>query len=166
MNKLSVLLVAVVMVFATGFANAQKIASVDINAIFTAMPEMKALDQQLQTLQTSKQGELEKQGKSLQDLMAKYQKEAATQTAAINETRSQEVQKLQDNLQQLYAAAQKDIAEKRDAGLAPLEKKINDAISKVAKAAGYEYVFDAATPALVYKAGIDATPAVRKELGL
>ena len=131
MNKLNVLLVAVVMVFATGFANAQKIASVDINAIFTAMPEMKALDAQLQTLQTAKQGELEKQGKSLQDLMKKYQEEAPKQTAAINEQRSQEVQKLQDNLQQMYAAAQKDIAEKRDAGLAPLEKKINDAIAKV-----------------------------------
>ena len=46
MNKLNVLLVAVVMVFTTGFANAQKIASVDINSIFTAMPEMKALDTQ------------------------------------------------------------------------------------------------------------------------
>ena len=105
MNKLNVLLVAVVMVFATGFAQAQKIASVDINSIFTSMPEMKALDQQLQNLQTSKQGELEKQGKSLQDLMKKYQDEAPKQTQAINEQRSQEVQKLQDNLQQLYAAA-------------------------------------------------------------
>jgi outer membrane protein len=166
MNKLNVLLVAVVMVFATGFAQAQKIASVDINAIFTSMPEMKALDAQLQALQTSKQGELEKQGKSLQDLSAKYQKEAPTQTQAINEQRSQEVQKLQDNLQQLYSAAQKDIAEKRDAGLAPIEKKINDAISKVSKAAAYEFVFDASSPALVYKAGVDATPAVKKELGL
>lgn len=59
MNKLNVLLVAVVMVFATGFASAQKIASVDVNAIFTSMPEMKALDQQLQNLQTAKLGELE-----------------------------------------------------------------------------------------------------------
>lgn len=166
MNKLNVLLVAVVMVFATGFANAQKIASVDVNSIFTSMPEMKALDAQLQTLQTAKQGELEKQGKSLQDLMKKYQDEAPKQTQAINETRSQEVQKLQDNLQQLYAAAQKDIAEKRDAGLAPIEKKINDAISKVSKSAAYEYVFDASSPALLYKAGVDATPAVKKELGL
>jgi outer membrane protein len=107
MNKLNVLLVAVVMVFATGFANAQKIASVDVNSIFTSMPEMKALDQQLQNLQTAKQGELEKQGKSLQDLMKKYQDEAPKQTQAINEQRSQEVQKLQDNLQQMYAAAQK-----------------------------------------------------------
>jgi len=166
MNRLNVLLVAVVMVFATGFANAQKLASVDVNAIFSSMPEAKALDQQLQNLQTAKQAELEKQGKSLQDLMKKYQDEAPKQTQAINEQRSQEVQKLQDNLQQIYAAAQKDVADKREAGLAPLEKKINDAISKVSKAAGYEYVFDASTPALLYKAGVDATPAVRKELGL
>lgn len=166
MNKLNVLLVAVVMLFATGFANAQKLAYVDINAIFTTMPEMKALDSQLQTLQTAKQGELEKQGKSLQDLMKKYQDEAPKQTQAINEQRSQEVQKLQDNLQQMYTAAQKDIADKRDAGLAPIEKKINDAIAKVSKAAGYEYVFDSSTPALVYKNGTDATAAVKKELGL
>ncbi len=166
MNKLNVLLVAVVMVFATGFAKAQKLAYVDVNSIFTTMPEMKSLDQQLQNLQTAKQGELEKQGKSLQDLMKKYQDEAPKQTQQINEQRSQEVQKLQDNLQQMYAAAQKDIAEKRDAGLDPIEKKINAAISKVAKAAGYEYVFDSSSPALLYKAGVDATPAVKKELGL
>ena len=166
MNKLNVLLVAVVMMFATGFANAQKLAYVDVNSIFTSMPEMKALDQQLQTLQTAKQGDLEKQGKSLQDMMKKYQDEAPKQTQAINEQRSQEVQKLQDNLQQMYSAAQKDIAEKRDAGLAPIEKKINDAIAKVSKASGYEYVFDSSTPALVYKNGVDATAAVKKELGL
>lgn len=166
MNKLKVLSVGVAMVFATGFANAQKLAYVDANAIFTTMPEMKALDQQLQNLQTSKQAELEKQGKALQDLMKKYQDEAGSQTQQINEQRSAEVQKLQDNLQQMYAAAQKDIADKRDAGLDPIEKKINDAIAKVAKAAGYDYVFDSSSPALLYKAGIDATPAVKKELGL
>lgn len=166
MNKLNGLLVAIVMVFATGFANAQKIASVDIAGIFTSMPEMKALDQQLINLQTSKQTELEKQGKSLQDLMKKYQDEAPKQTPQVNEQRGQEIQKLQDNLQQMYAAAQKDMAEKRDAGLEPIEKKINDAITKVSKAAGYEFVFDASSAALVYKAGTDATPAVKKELGL
>lgn len=166
MNRLNVLLAAVVMIFATGFANAQKMAYVDVNSIFAILPEAKALDQQLQNLQTAKQAEFDKQGKSLQDLIKKYQDEAPKQTQAINEQRSQEVQKLQDNLQQMYTAAQKDFADKREAGLAPIEKKINDAITKVAKAAGYEYVFDAATPALLYKAGTDATAAVKKELGL
>jgi outer membrane protein len=42
---------------------------------------------------------------------------------------------------------------------------LNDA-EKVAKANGYDYIMDANSPAFLYKAGPDATAAVKKELGI
>jgi len=41
-----------------------------------------------------------------------------------------------------------------------------DAVNKVAKANGYEYIMDVNSVGLVYKGGPDATAAVKKELNL
>ncbi len=45
-------------------------------------------------------------------------------------------------------------------------KKLNDAISAVAKAKGLEYVFDANGQGLVYKGGLDVTADIKKQLGI
>lgn len=41
-----------------------------------------------------------------------------------------------------------------------------DVVDKVAKANGWDFIFDSNTLGLIYKNGPDATPAVKKELGL
>jgi outer membrane protein len=49
--------------------------------------------------------------------------------------------------------------------LKPVVDKLNAAIGKVAAANAWDYIIDSS--ALIYKnGGIDATPAVKKELGL
>ena len=72
--------------------------------------------------------------------------------------------KKQQNLQQIQATAQNDLAAKRDTMLKPVLDKLNNAIAKVAKANGWDFIVDAS--ALIYKAGPDATSAVKKELGI
>lgn len=166
MKKLSVLFAAVVMLLSFGKAKAQKVASIDVAAILNAMPEKKKADDQLQALSTAKQNEIKKQAESAQALFTKYQAESAKQTAEVNKQREAELQKLQENLQQMSGAAQKDLADKTDAAYAPIEKKFNDALSRAAKANGWDFVFDSNNPALIYKGGADATAAVKKELGL
>lgn len=164
MKKLSVLFAAVFLFVAVGVAKAQKIASLDVGAVLSVMPEKIKLDQQMKTLSDSKKAELDKKRTSAETLFEKYQKEAPTQTQQINEQRNAELQKLQSNLQQEAMAGEKDIRDKYDAGLEPIEKKIQDAISKVAKAKGYDFIVDATV--FVYKGGPDATQDVKAELGL
>lgn len=164
MKKLSVLFAAVTMFLAVGVAKAQKIASLDVNAVLNVMPEKVKLDQQMKTLSDAKKAELDKKKTTAQQLFEKYQKEAATQTPQINETRNAELEKLQSNLQQEAMAGEKDLRDKYDAGLDPIEKKIQDAISKVAKAKGYDFIADATV--FVYKGGPDATQDVKTELGI
>ena len=99
-------------------------------------------------------------------IFQKYQEEAPKQTAEVNKTREAELQKMQADLQAKSAATQKDISDKTDTTFAPIEAKFNAAVSKVAQANGWDFVFDANNPSLIYKGGPDATPLVKKELGL
>lgn len=165
MKKLSVLFAAIIM-FASIGLNAQKIATLDVAAVLNAMPEKKKADQQLEAFSNAKAAEIKKQGESAQALYEKYSKDAGTQTAEINKTRQAELEKISDNLDKLKADAQKELFTKQDAAFAPIEAKFNAAVKKAAAANGWEYVMDANSPALVHKGGPDATPAVKKELGL
>lgn len=164
MKKLSVLFAAVMMFTAVGVAKAQKIASLDVTAVLNVMPDKIKLDQQMKTLSDTKKGELEKKRASAQQLFEKYQKEAPTQTQQINDTRNQELEKLQANLQQEAMTGEQDLREKYETGLQPIETKIQAAISKVAKAKGYEFIVDSTV--FVYKGGPDATQDVKTELGI
>lgn len=166
MKKLSVLFAAVMMFMSFGNANAQKIATVDVTAILNMMPEKIKADEQLKAFSTAKQAELEKLAASFQADYQKYQQEGAKMTPQQREAKEAELTKTQQNLQQMSQAAQKDLYEKQEAAFAPIEKRLNDAITRAAKTAGYDFVFDSATQGLIYKAGPDATAAVKKELGM
>ena len=165
MKKLSVLFAAIIM-FASIGLNAQKIATLDVAAVLNAMPEKKKADQQLEAYSNVKAAEIKKQAESAQALYEKYSKESAAQTPEINKTRQDELQKISDNLDKLKADAQKELFAKQDAAFAPIEAKFNAAVKKVATANGWEYIMDSNSNSLVYKGGPDATPAVKKELGL
>ena len=154
MKKLSVLFAAIIM-FASIGLNAQKIATLDVAAVLNAMPEKKKADTQLDAFSNAKAAEIKKQGESAQALYEKYSKEAATQTPEVNKTRQEELEKISDNLDKLKADAQKELFAKQDA-----------AVKKVATANGWEYIMDSNSTAFVFKAGPDATAAVKKELGL
>ncbi len=165
MKKLSVLFAAIIM-FASIGLNAQKIATLDVAAVLNAMPEKKKADTQLDAFSNAKAAEIKKQGESAQALYEKYSKEAATQTPEVNKTRQEELEKISDNLDKLKADAQKELFAKQDAAFAPIEAKFNAAVKKVATANGWEYIMDSNSTAFVFKAGPDATAAVKKELGL
>ncbi|PKF76216.1 OmpH family outer membrane protein [Chryseobacterium sp. PMSZPI] len=166
MKKLSVLFAAVMMIVSVGMAKAQKIATLDVIGVLNAMPEKKKADADLKTFLDTKQAEIKKKADAAQTKFQQYQAEAPKKTADENAAREQEMKKLGEEIQQMQDKAQKDLQAKQDVAFGPIEKKLNDAVDKVAKANGYEYVMDANSPAFLYKAGADATAAVKKELGI
>ena len=166
MKKLSVLFAAVMMFMSFGIAKAQKVATADVTAILNMMPEKVKADEQLKAFSTAKQGELEKMATAWQADVQKYQEGAAKLTQQQREAKEAELQKTQQQIQAMSQQAQKDLAEKSDAAYGPIEKRLNDAITRAAKANGWDFVFDSATQGLIYKAGPDATAAVKKELGI
>ncbi|KUJ54656.1 MULTISPECIES: OmpH family outer membrane protein [Chryseobacterium] len=166
MKKLSVLFAAAMMVVSVGMAKAQKIATLDVAGILNAMPEKKKADAEITTFVNAKQAEMKKKAEAAQAKYALYTKEAPTKTEAENKARGEEMQKLQEEMAQMEEKMRKDATAKQDLLFEPIEKKLMDIVTKVAKANGYDYIMDANSTGLVYKAGPDATPAVKKELGL
>ena len=164
MKKLSVLFAAVMMLVTAGAVNAQKVASMDYEAVLAAMPETKKMTTDLDTFSKTKGDELQKQAEAFQKEVQQYQADAAKLTEAQRTTKEGELQKKQQNLQQLQQTAQNDLAQRRDAAVKPIIDKLNNAVAKVAKANGFDFIID--STALIYKGGPDATPLVKKELGL
>ncbi|SDL56298.1 OmpH family outer membrane protein [Chryseobacterium taihuense] len=166
MKKLSVLFAAVMMVVSVGMAKAQKIATLDVAAILNAMPEKKKADTELNTFADTKQAEIKKKADAAQAKFQQYQTEAPKKTSEENTAREAEMKKLGEEIQQMQDKAQKDFLAKQTAAYDPIEKKLNAAIEKVAKANSYEYVMDSNSTGILYKAGPDATAAVKKELNI
>jgi outer membrane protein len=166
MKKLSVLFAAVMMFVSVGVAKAQKIATLDVVSILNAMPEKKKADTELKTFVDGKQAEIKKKADAAQAKYNLYTQEAPKKTEAENKARGEEMQKLQEEIAQMQEKMQKDAVARQDLLFEPIEKKLMDVVTKVAKANGYDYIMDANSTGLVYKGGPDATPAVKKELGL
>ena len=164
MKKLSVLFAAVMMLVTAGAVNAQKVASMDYEAVLAAMPETKKMTTDLDTFSKTKGDELQKQAEAFQKEVQQYQADGAKLTEAQRTAKEGELQKKQQNLQQLQQTAQNDLAQRRDAAVKPIVDKLNNAVAKVAKANGFDFIID--STALIYKGGPDATPLVKKELGL
>ncbi|MCB4234311.1 OmpH family outer membrane protein [Kaistella anthropi] len=164
MKKLSVLFAAVMMFVTVGTVNAQKVASMDYEAVLSAMPETKKMTTDLDTFSKTKGDELNKQAEAFQKEVQQYQAEGAKLTEAQRTAKEAELQKKQQNLQQLQQTAQKDLATRRDTAVKPIIEKLNNAVEKVAKANGFDFIID--STALIYKANPDATALVKKELGL
>lgn len=166
MKKLSVLFAAVTMFVSVGMAKAQKIATLDVVSVLNAMPEKKKADADLKTFLDAKQAEIKKKADAGQAKLQQYTAEAPKKTADENKAREGELEKMREEIQQMQDKAQRDFQAKQDAAYAPIEKKLNDAVNKTAKASGYDYIMDANSTAILYKGGPDVTPAVKKELGL
>ena len=164
MKKLSVLFAAVMMLVTAGAVNAQKVASMDYEAVLAAMPETKKMTTDLDTFSKTKGDELQKQAEAFQKEVQQYQADGAKMTEAQRNAKEGELQKKQQNLQQLQQTAQNDLAQRRDSAVKPIIDKLNNAVAKVAKANSFDFIID--STALIYKGGPDATPLVKKELGL
>ena len=164
MKKLSVLFAAVMMLVTAGAVNAQKVASMDYEAVLAAMPETKKMTTDLDTFSKTKGDELQKQAEAFQKEVQQYQANGAKLTEAQRTAKEGELQKKQQNLQQLQQTAQNDLAQRRDTAVKPIIDKLNNAVAKVAKANGFDFIIDSTV--LIYKGGPDATPLVKKELGL
>jgi len=164
MKKLSVLFAALLMLMTVGVAKSQKIAALDYEQVLSLMPEAKKVSTDLDTFSKTKENELKKLGDTFQADVQKYQTEGAKMTEAQRTAKEAELQKTQQNLQQMAVTAQQDLLKKRETLLKPVIDKLNGAIEKAAKANGWDFIIDAS--ALIYRGGTDATAAVKKELGI
>lgn len=167
MKQLKTLFIAIVMFFGAQVASAQtKVGHIDVSALMTTMPAMKAAETQLNKLREGYDTEYKKLVTEYQTKAAQYQKEAETAGDVLNQTRSQEMQDMGARIQKYQDDASKALQDKSVELQKPLMEKAQAAIQKVARAKGIQYVFDSTVGSGVLLAdGIDLLADVKKELG-
>ena len=167
MKQLKTLFIAIVMFFGAQVASAQtKVGHIDVSALMTTMPAMKAAEAQLNKLREGYDTEYKKLVTEYQTKAAQYQKEAETAGDVLNQTRSKEMQDMGTRIQKYQDDASKSLQDKSVELQKPLMEKAQAAIQKVARAKGIQYVLDSTVGSGVLLAdGIDLLADVKKELG-
>jgi outer membrane protein len=141
MKKLKMLSVVVGLLIAGSGVNAQtKIGYIDAETILYLMPEVAKIDSMVQIYQR------DTVGKEFNSLMATYQfkdsiyRDSLKVPAAVREQTGKELAQLTQTLQNWQQIAQEAVQGKQSQLLAPVMKRIQDAIQAVAKEKGYTYV--------------------------
>lgn len=143
-----------------------KIAFVNTQEVFMAMPEVSAMEKQMADLNEKYKVELKQMQDEYQKKYSDFVAQQDSLTENIKLRRMQEIQDIQGRMDNFVQVAQQDVQKKQQELLQPIQQKLQDAIAKVGEEKGYTYIIDPA--ALLYRgtSAIDATPFVRTKLGL
>jgi len=169
MTRFKTLLFATVLFIGmTSFMQAQSnVAHIHTQELISAMPEMQTAQAEMEKLGKTYEADLKEMATALQNKMKQYDGEATSQTDEENAKRVQEVQSMEQNIRAYQAEAQKDMQQKEIDLLRPITLKAKDAILKVARAQGFNYVLDSSQGGGVIMAeGKDLMVDVKKELGI
>ena len=148
------------------FASAQKFGHINTQELFAQMPEVAQVKLKMDTVQAQYENQLASMNEEFQKKVQDYQTQEATMADAIKQIRQQELQEMQQRIQLFYQTAEQDIQKKQQELLAPVHERMTKAIKAVGERENYTYIFDSAAMVHIGPDAIDATPAVKKELGI
>lgn len=174
MKQVKTLITAVVVMFLMAGINTvqaqatpSKVCHVASQELVEQLPQAKSADKQLRDLAKTYEATLGEMDKELQNKAEQLKSLAESRSDEENQRAYQELMAGQKKLEEYYQSSQQAMAQKRTDLLKPLYKKVRDAIQKVARAKGFDYVLDSTTGTGVIMAdGYDITPDVKKELGI
>ena len=153
------------------FAQNLKFGHINAQEIVSAMPEfakaqsdIEALDKQLTSELQRTQEEFNKKYQEFQQAIAKD-----SLPANIAERRHKELQDMMQRQEQFQQEAQQQMQKAQADAMAPIYKKLDDAIKAVGAAEGVIYIFDLARTPVAYvneSQSINLTPKVKTQLGI
>jgi len=166
MKKLFILLLAIFP--AISFAQELKIAFVNVQEIFMAMPEIADIEKKMADLNEKYQKELQ----TMQDEYTKKYADFAAQQDSLTENiklrRMQEIDDIRTRINNFIPIAEQDVQKQQQDLVQPVQDKIRAAIKAVGEEKGYTYILSNEPSLFLYTApnAIDATPLVKSKLGL
>ena len=146
--------------------NAQmKMGFVNTGELLQSLPEAKKADSLLNQYREV----LDKNGKDYQEELEtkakKFNEDSAKLSPVVKEAERKKLQDLYQRIMNYSQEAQKQLEDKQQELLAPLQKKTLDIIQAVAKENGYTHVFNREA-LLVVPTGDDLLPLIKKKLNL
>lgn len=165
-----VLVLSLMMMFATLGANAQKFALIDMEYILKNIPAYEMANEQLNTLSKKWQKEIEEIQQEAQNLYKSYQADLVFLSPEMKTKREAEVIAKEQEAQELkrnYFGTEGELFKRREALIKPIQDEIYNAVKEVATAKSYQVILDRASAMSVIYASpaIDVSNEVLQKLG-
>jgi outer membrane protein len=124
-------------------AQTLKAGYIDIQNVFSQLPEAKAAQTSLETYSKQLQKSIDDKKKIFETKLKYYQDEsgAGRLTPAMSQALEKELQGLQEQLQIANQDAQQQLQKKNEELMKPIEDKIQNSIKAVATEGGYTMIF-------------------------
>ena len=132
-------------------AKPQKIGTMNMEYILTNIPEIKAIQSQLTTLQTQLQKQGEAKEQQYKEKYINYQMEGQKMTAVDRQRLEGELTAMESDIQQFGTTAQEKLQAKQIELMQPINKKIGDAMQLVVDEEGFTHIVNLGVP----QAGLD-----------
>lgn len=152
-----------------GLSAQSKIGHVNTASLLDGMPQVVAANKKLDTINQQYQAQMkeltdeyQKKVQEVQDPTKKWPSET------IRNSKIKEIQQLEERIMAFKEDANADINKTTEDLMAPIRKKLQEAIKAVAKENGYSYIFDSSMGTALQYADetLDVTPLVKKKLGI
>ena len=146
-------LVSTLVLCSVGMMQAQqKFAYVNSQELLQDLPEVKAADAEIQTLQQQMQKKGQEMFESYQNKAMELQRkrDAGELSPRQLEAEAEKLSEDENKIRQFDTEMQTSILQKQQELLAPIQEKVNNAIEEVAKSQGYTMVFDSSAGSILY----------------
>jgi len=152
------------------FASAQtvKLGLVDTNAIIGQMPETAEAQKKINEVSKRLDTEYNSLGEEMKRKLDEYQNMKADEPAAIKDRKTRELSEYQQKIQNFEKQAMNDLQKLQQDLMAPIMKKVNDAIQAVGMEGNYTLIQDKNPQIVLYfgAPAIDITNDVKNKLGI
>ncbi len=149
---------------------AQKFAVVNLETVFSAMPESKTMQTALSEASEKFRSEFQTLREELEKLYAAYQSVAEDPNTpdTIKQRRIQEIQEKEQKVNQFGATAQQDLDRMQQQLVQPIQQKMMEAVQTVGRDGGYTFVFPNSPDLILYSGAevVDITEQVKTLLGI
>lgn len=142
---------------------AEKIAIVNVTSIFQQLPQREAIAKQLENEFKSRATELQGMERDLQGKVQKLQRDGSTMKASERSKLEKDIMAQRDTFSQKAQSFEQDNRRRQMEERNKLLKRIQDAVSSVAKSKGYDLVIDANATAY-FNSSDDITALVLKQV--
>lgn len=161
----AIILVAMFPILAFG----QKFGHINSSDLMTIMPDFKAAQSELETLQKQYEEELKYMETEYTKKVEDYEKQRETLPENIRQRRESEIMESRQRAEQYFNDCQSNLANKSNELMEGLQTKLVKAIQAVGEEGGYVCIFDMAggvVPFVSSTLTTDVTEAVKAKLGI
>ncbi|MBR3029709.1 MAG: OmpH family outer membrane protein [Bacteroidales bacterium] len=145
-----IILILFVAASATIAANAQKFGHINTGELVSLMSETDSAMVQLQAYQNELVEEMDAMQTEYNTKLNTYQQKSSTWTAAIKESKENELSEIVQRLNQFQQTAQQDLANMQQTLMTPIYQKAQEALNKIGKDNNLLYIFDTSAGAIIY----------------